>query len=151
MFIYSYFLFIWLYGILSSQSPDIITSHIPLSDITSCSVSSLPSIHPSFIPHSWELWPAEQAAPPRVYMDSSSSMLIEMDENSQSTWIPSNVPRRVMITSKALPALGNEFSVLNYFIALFFPLLSSKHFDVSTETDPNLPEDKRLKGRVGKK
>lgn len=44
-FIYSYFLFIWLYGILSSyfspQSPDIITSHIPLSDITSCSVSSL--------------------------------------------------------------------------------------------------------------
>lgn len=45
----------------------------------------------------------------------------------------------------------NEFSVLNYFIALFF-LLSSKHFDVSTETDPNLPEDKRkIKGEGGQK
>lgn len=150
MFIYSYFLFIWLYGILSSQSPDIITSHIPLSDITSCSVSSLPSILPSFIPHSWELWPAEQAAPPRVYMDSSSSMLIEMDENSQSTWIPLKCPETSDDHIKGFAGFGKWVFSSELFHSSFF-LLSSKHFDVSTETDPNLPEDKRLKGRVGKK
>lgn len=34
-FIYSYFLFIWLYGIVSFfQSPDIFTSHNPLTNIT---------------------------------------------------------------------------------------------------------------------
>lgn len=38
-FIYSYFLFIWLYGILSffHSISDIITSHIPLSNITKSS------------------------------------------------------------------------------------------------------------------
>lgn len=75
---YSFILIIWLYGILSRQSPDIITSHNPLSDVTTprglftflFSFFLLPFQRPSVIsPVSMSNWQAEDAAPRVVSLE----------------------------------------------------------------------------------
>lgn len=90
--------------VLFFQSADIITSHIPLSDITNHSwalslfpfCSSIPpNIHHSSLPCP-ACWPNPCKTDERrvrrplefVWTASSSSMLIEKAENSQNTWNP---------------------------------------------------------------